>query len=126
MIVMVFEYELAEDAALVAAYNSMSEELRSRLSAVPGGVEIERFESCTTPGRYLAVGSFTDENSVGEWRGDSLHREAQRRGRHEWFTNYRLRMAEVIRDYGPDQRHDAPDDAKVHDRHRPSADPQEV
>lgn len=108
MIVMVFEYELADDPDVVAAYGTASAALRARL---PDGVEIERFTSATTPVRHLALGTFADEDAVARWRRDPVHREAQRRGRDGWFTGYRLRMAEVVRDYGPRDRDGAPADA---------------
>ena len=43
----------------------------------------------------------------------SQHRSAQRKGRDGIFTNYRLRVAGVIRDYGMFERDEAPDDSKA-------------
>ena len=43
------------------------------------------------------------------WRKQVDHRAAQAKGRNELFANYRLRVANVLRDYGPTERDQAPD-----------------
>jgi heme-degrading monooxygenase HmoA len=48
---------------------------------------------------------------VRRWRNLAAHREAQARGRHGVFRDYRLRVAEVMRDYGLREREQAPPDA---------------
>lgn len=40
-----------------------------------------------------------------------LHREAQQAGRQRIFTDYRLRVAQVIRDYGMEEWEQAPADS---------------
>jgi heme-degrading monooxygenase HmoA len=43
------------------------------------------------------------------------HREAQKKGRAGIFASYRLRIAQVLRDYTMDERKQAPEDSlKVH------------
>jgi hypothetical protein len=45
------------------------------------------------------------------------HRGAQGRGRAGIFDNYRLRIASVIRDYGMNERDEAPEDSRAaHDK----------
>jgi heme-degrading monooxygenase HmoA len=51
---------------------------------------------------------FRDEAAVTAWREHAEHRIAQTRGRGGIFVDYRLRVAEVVRDYGPDDRAQAP------------------
>ncbi|MGH2614680.1 MAG: antibiotic biosynthesis monooxygenase, partial [Thermomicrobiales bacterium] len=41
------------------------------------------------------------------------HRAAQRQGRSIIFDDYRLRIAEVVRDYGMDSRDEAPLDSQT-------------
>jgi heme-degrading monooxygenase HmoA len=48
---------------------------------------------------------------VRQWRNVTEHREAQRAGRQSIFADYRLRVAHVVRDYGKNERREAPDDA---------------
>jgi len=46
------------------------------------------------------------------------HRKDQAKGRAKIFKNYRLRIAGVIRDYGMNDRAQAPKDSRaVHDAH---------
>jgi len=52
---------------------------------------------------------------VRRWRNVEKHREAQTSGRGGIFERYRLRVAQVTRDYTMDERAQAPADSrKVH------------
>lgn len=64
----------------------------------------------------MTIGYFEDENAVTEWRNLAEHRRAKALGRTRYFKNYRLIMAEVVRDYTHDlRRNSAPDDSnKAH------------
>lgn len=46
------------------------------------------------------------------WRQQMPHREAQARGRAGVFRDYRLRIASVVRDYGMNERDEAPIDSR--------------
>ena len=47
------------------------------------------------------------------WRETEVHRAAQTAGRGGVFAAYRLRVAEVLRDYGLDDRAEAPEDSRA-------------
>ena len=54
--------------------------------------------------------------AVADWRALQAHRSAQAAGRGGIFQDYRLRVASVIRDYGLNDRDQAPADSRsVHD-----------
>jgi heme-degrading monooxygenase HmoA len=53
---------------------------------------------------------------VQRWRNLEAHRAAQVRGRTGVFADYRLRVASVIRDYGMNERAQAPADSR--ERHK--------
>ena len=72
---------------------------------------IERFESFVEPGKILSLSFWRDEDAIGRWRNLEPHRAAQTRGRDGVFSNYRLRVAGVIRDYGMTDRTDVPQDS---------------
>jgi heme-degrading monooxygenase HmoA len=74
---------------------------------------IERFESLTEPGKILSLSFFRDEQAVAAWRNVEEHRRALAVGRSELLANYRLRVASVIRDYGMQERSQAPIDSRV-------------
>jgi heme-degrading monooxygenase HmoA len=92
-------------------YLDIAAELRPLLEGVDGFISIERFESLAEPGKILSLSMFRDEAAVANWRNLDAHRRAQARGRAEIFAKYRLRIAGVIRDYGMEERDQAPQDS---------------
>src|SRR5207237_6090939 len=80
-------------------YLDIAAELRPRLQEIDGFISVERFESLTEKGKMLSLSFFRDEAAVEAWRNVAEHRAAQAKGRAGIFTDYRLRIASVIRDY---------------------------
>jgi heme-degrading monooxygenase HmoA len=109
MIAVIFEVELAEGRtdrylALVAA-------LRGELETIDGFLSVERFQSMSAPNKMVSLSFFRDEKAVQQWRNTTAHRATQAQGRAGIFANYRLRVANVIRDYGMVDRIEAPADS---------------
>jgi len=106
MIAVIFEFwpktEWQQD------YFDTAAALRPLLAEIDGFISVERFESLTEPGKFLSLSFWRDEAAVQAWREQLTHRQAQHRGRFEFFQNYRLRVASVSRDYGPHERDQAP------------------
>jgi heme-degrading monooxygenase HmoA len=97
-------------------YLDLAAELRPILETIDGFISIERFESLTEKGKILSLSFFRDEAAVAAWRNVPEHRNTQGKGRAMIFQNYRLRIAGVIRDYGMNDRAQAPRDSlAVHD-----------
>jgi heme-degrading monooxygenase HmoA len=97
-------------------YFDIAAELRPLLEEIDGFISIERFESLVTPGKILSLSFWRDEAAIAEWRQLEKHRKAQGMGRGVMFKGYRLRVAEVARDYGMHDRAQAPQDSKdLHD-----------
>ena len=94
------------------AYLDAAARLRPLLEKIDGFVSIERFESLTTPGRILSLSFWRDEEAVRAWRNVEEHRRIQAAGRQSIFADYRLRVAAVIRDYGMNDRAQAPEDSR--------------
>ena len=98
-------------------YFAIAEKLRRELDRVPGFISIERFQSVTNPEKILSLSFWRDEESIAQWRNIELHRRAQAKGRQSVFSDYRLRVAHVVRDYGMNDRTQAPADSKrIHDQ----------
>jgi len=93
-------------------YLDAAAQLRPLLAAADGFVSIERFESLTTPGKILSLSFWRDEEAVAGWRRLEEHRAAQAAGRQSIFQGYRLRVTEVLRDYGMGERSEAPADSR--------------
>ena len=94
-------------------YLDIAAALRPILEHIDGFISIERFESLTEPDKILSLSFFRDEAAVAAWRKTQDHRRAQAAGRSDIFANYRLRVASVIRDYGMQEREQAPADSQA-------------
>jgi len=97
-----------------AAYLETAAQLKSDLESIEGFISVERFESITEPGKMLSLSSFENEEAVKQWRNTVAHRKAQAKGRNSYFSNYRLRIVQTLRDYGKHEREQAPDDSVSH------------
>jgi heme-degrading monooxygenase HmoA len=106
MIAVIFEAEPAP--ARRQDYLDAAAALRAQLEALDGFISIERFASLSTPDRILSLSFWRDEDAVRSWRLLPDHRAAQASGRAGIFRTYRLRVAHVVRDYGMDDRAQAP------------------
>lgn len=111
MIAVIFEVEPSEGAR--DTYLGIAARLRPELERIDGFISVERFESLTQPGKILSLSFFRDEAAVAAWRSTEEHRAAQRAGRAGVFRGYRLRIACVVRDYGLDERAEAPPDSRA-------------
>lgn len=111
MQVVIFELRPAEGRK--EDYLAHAARLREELAAIDGFVSVERFQSLTDPDKLLSLSFFRDEAAVARWRDHARHRAAQAAGRGGIFAEYRLRVAEVLRDYGmAERREQAPADSR--------------
>ena len=111
MIAVIFEVEPREGHA--GAYFDLAGELKPLVEGFDGFISVERFEAVLTPGRFLSLSFWRDEEAVRAWRNTEEHRQAQKAGRGGVFAGYRLRIAQVIRDYGMTEREGAPADSRA-------------
>jgi heme-degrading monooxygenase HmoA len=114
MIAVMFEF--TPHAHRRGRYFDLVGEMREHLARVDGFISVERFESVTTPGKFVSLSMWRDEEALRAWRNLPEHRGVQAEGRGDVFADYRLRVAEVIREYGLRERAEAPADSRaVHD-----------
>ena len=111
MIAVIFEVEPADGKR--DAYLGIAADLRPLLDGIDGFVSVERFQSLANPQRVLSLSFWRDEEAVRAWRNTEEHRQAQKAGRGGVFAGYRLRIAQVIRDYGMTEREGAPADSRA-------------
>ena len=95
------------------AYLEAAAALKPLLAQIDGFVSIERFESLSEPGKLLSLSFWRDEEAVARWRQQEAHRSTQAAGRDHVFADYRLRVAAVVRDYGLNNRAQAPADSRM-------------
>lgn len=110
MIAVIFEATPA--AGKAQSYLDAAARLRPLLEGVDGFLSIERFQSLSDPGKLLSLSFWRDEAAVQQWRNAEPHRRIQEAGRRGIFADYRLRVAEVLRDYGLNDRAAAPADSQ--------------
>lgn len=122
MIAVIFEVVAAPSRK--QQYLDLAVALKKELGEIDGFISVERFQSLSDPGKMLSLSFFRDEAAVLQWRNTAAHRATQRCGRSGVFSDYRLRVAYVARDYGMFDRDEAPADSRIiHAEHpRPGGD----
>ncbi|MEM7224877.1 MAG: antibiotic biosynthesis monooxygenase [Pseudomonadota bacterium] len=97
MIAVIFEVQPHPDRA--ARYFELAAGLKAELEQVDGFLSVERFQSLTTEGKFLSLSFWRDRAALEAWYGHAGHGAAQTEGRGGIFRDYRIRVAEVFRDY---------------------------
>ena len=92
-------------------YLALAASMREELQKMDGFISIDRFSSLYDEGKMLSLQFWRDEAAVSAWRTRLDHRRMQEMGRGGVFRDYRLRVAEVTRDYGMTERAEAPADS---------------
>jgi heme-degrading monooxygenase HmoA len=93
-------------------YDSLAAELRPLLEAIDGFISVERFESCTEPGKFLSLSLWRDEAALARWRNLEEHRLVMAKGRGGILREYRIRATNVLWDYTLNDRSQAPADSR--------------
>lgn len=91
-------------------YLRLAAGLREEVQAIDGFISVERFESLYEEGKLLSLQFWRDETALKSWRDHLEHRRMMAAGRAHLFADYRLRVARIVRDYGPQERAEAPSD----------------
>lgn len=106
-------FEVWPDPEHRTEYFDLAAALNPQLETIDGFISVERFESLTDKGKVLSLSFWRDEDALARWRNVAEHRVAQAKGRGGIFKNYRLRIAGVVRDYGMNERAEAPKDSRA-------------
>ncbi len=110
MIAVIFEVRPAKGQK--NTYLDIAADLKEELQKIDGFISVERFQSLTDPDKVLSLSFFRDKEAVKSWRSSFMHRSAQAAGRSGVFADYRLRVADVTRDYGLNSRAQVPQDSR--------------
>ncbi|WP_040645427.1 antibiotic biosynthesis monooxygenase family protein [Pseudoalteromonas rubra] len=101
-------FEVTPHRTMRQAYLDIAADLKPILQNIDGFISIERYQSLNDPERLLSLSFWRDEAAVQQWRMQEEHRAAQQQGRQRMFQHYRIRVAGVMRDYGSQDREQAP------------------
>lgn len=92
-------FEVTPDPEKSDRYFELAAALHETLDTVDGFISIERFQSLADETRYVSLSFWRDREAVDAWYQVPGHRNAQEQGRQGIFLDYRIRVAEVFRDY---------------------------
>ncbi|EOW6744929.1 antibiotic biosynthesis monooxygenase [Cronobacter dublinensis] len=102
MIAVLFEAQALPQAQ--QRYFDLAAGLKPLLTDAPGFIDLERFQSLAAPDRFLSLSWWESEEAVRQWKGNLMHQAAQQEGRERIFAHYRIRVAQVLRDYSSDTK----------------------
>jgi len=111
MVAVVFEVEI--NPGKKSAYLDLASQLKQDLTGIKGFISIERFQSLAKEEKLLSLSYWENEEAIAQWRNLDSHREVQFLGRNEIFTEYHLKVCQVIRNYGMHDRYQAPPDSQT-------------
>ena len=94
-------FEVCPRQGMMQRYLDTAAALRPLLDASGGCLFIDRFRSLNRDGWLLSYQIWRDEAAMTAWRVDGTHHKAQTAGRNEVFSDYRLRVAQVVREESP-------------------------
>jgi heme-degrading monooxygenase HmoA len=77
--------------------------LRPELEKIDGFIVNERYASQGRPGWLVSLSIWRDEKALIRWRTLAMHHEIQEKGRNQVFSDYHLRVGEIVSDTQPDQ-----------------------
>lgn len=95
-------------------YLQIASKLKEFLQNRKGFISIERFQSLIEENKLLSLSFWEDEKAIEIWRNMFEHRIAQNKGNSKIFEKYRIRVANVLRDYTKEDREQAPKDSNEH------------
>ena len=85
-------------------YLELAASLRPALDAMGGCLFIDRFSSLTRENLLLSYQIWQDEGAMTAWRVHGYHHEVQTIGREKVFSDYRIRIAQVVHEERPGQQ----------------------
>ena len=84
-------------------YLNLAASLKPELEAMGGCLFIDRFRSSTRENLLLSHQIWQDEGALTALRAHAYHHEVQTIGREKVFSDYRIRVAQVIHEARPGQ-----------------------
>ncbi len=84
-------------------YLDLAASLKPELEAMGGCLFIDRFRSLTRENLLLSYQIWQDEAALTAWRAHAFHHQVQTIGRERVFSDYRIRVAQVIHEARPGQ-----------------------
>ena len=96
MVIVLIRTQLRADAD-VAAHDRLDARMFELVQTIPGFVSARSYAA--HDGDRVSMIRFESAEALRAWREHPEHREAQRRGRDEFFAAYDVEVCEVLRGY---------------------------
>jgi heme-degrading monooxygenase HmoA len=77
-------------------YAEMADKMVALASLQPGFLGIESAKEKVG----ITVSYWSDLDSIQQWRTNLAHLQAQKLGREQWYSSFKVRISKVERDYG--------------------------
>jgi heme-degrading monooxygenase HmoA len=77
-------------------YEAMAERMVELADRQPGFLGIESVRE----NLGITVSYWESLDAISNWKKNAAHQEAQRSGREQWYSGFRVRVAKVEREYG--------------------------
>jgi heme-degrading monooxygenase HmoA len=94
-------FEIQVKDGHVNTYMELAASLKPTLDAMGGCLFIDRFKSLTRENLLLSYQIWQDEGSMTAWRVNADHHKVQVTGRTKVFSDYRIRISQVIHEARP-------------------------
>lgn len=86
----------AEIARADEEYSQMAARLRELAIQEYGCLE---FTAVTEGNSEIAISYWSSKEQILAWKANAMHLVAQEKGRSQWYSSYRVQIAEVVREY---------------------------
>ena len=97
MVVVVFRFRMNPQAS-IEELGALSERMKALVAEIPGFLSVKDFAA--EDGEMVAIAEFESLDSVDTWKNHPEHVAAQKRGRGEFFEDYRLQVCSLVRSSG--------------------------
>jgi len=94
MVVVIFRSRVHGDPG--PEYAATAERMLELARAMPGFLSFQHYEA--EDGERVSLVEFESDEALRAWREHPEHREAQRRGRGEWYSWFRLTTCAPLRE----------------------------
>ena len=97
MVIVVFQFSTKPNMS--DEYFKEVDLLNKELKNEKGFISAERYKSNNNKDSYVSISTWKDKKSVEKWHQNKKHQLSQNKGKAEIFKSFRIRLAEVYKDY---------------------------
>ena len=97
MVVVIFQF--STKPGMSEEYFKEVEVLQEEIKNEIGFISAERYQSNSTQDNYVSISTWKDKKSVERWHNNKKHQVSQNKGKEKIFKSFRIRVAEVFKDY---------------------------